>query len=182
MSVEQETVRWLNEVVIGLELCPFAQRPMSESRVRFFVSAARGEEELLQDLTTEIERLESTPAAELETTLVIVPHYLQDFFDYSQFLGWVPSWLKREGWRGVYQVASFHPRYCFAGADPEDAENLTNRSPYPTLHIIREESLSRALEFFPDVDLVPANNQRTVEALTTEEKRRLYPYLFNNVG
>lgn len=178
MSVEQETARWLNEVVIGLELCPFARRPMAANRVRLSVSDARNEEELLRDLANEMKLLDTTPASELETTLVILPNYLQDFFDYSQFIGWSASWLKREGWRGVYQLASFHPQYCFAGSDPDDAENLTNRSPYPILHIIREESLSRALEFIEDVDLIPENNQRTVEALTAEEKRRLFPYLF----
>src|SRR5690606_8063684 len=165
---------WLNEVIIGLDLCPFAKRPVNENRVRLQVSKARNEEELLDDLAAEMALLDNTPAAKLETTLVIVPHYLEDFFDYSQFLEWSHSWLKRNGWRGVYQLASFHPHYCFAGADPDDAENLTNRSPYPILHIIREESLSRALEFFPDVDLVPENNKRKVEALTVDERRKLF--------
>jgi hypothetical protein len=103
---------------------------------------------------------------------------LADFFDYTQFLLWAEKSLKRHGWRGVYQLASFHPHYCFAGAEPDDVENLTNRSPYPVVHIIREASLSKALEFFPDVERVPDNNRRRVDALTADEKRKIFPYLF----
>src|SRR5690606_15742276 len=111
------------------------------------------EETLLQSLHAEMALLDKTPASEVETTLLIVPNLLGDFFDYTRFLSRADQSLKRQGWRGVYQVASFHPQYCFAGAEPGDAGNLTNRSPYPILHIIREASLSRALEFFPDIDL-----------------------------
>lgn len=177
-TVQTEVAYWLNTVVIGLNLCPFAAKPASEGRVRFQVSAAHDEETLLQELHDEMRLLDKTPASEIETTLLIVPHLLEDFFDYTQFLSWADKSLKREGWRGVYQLASFHPRYCFAGANPDDAENLTNRSPYPILHIIREASLSRALEFFPDVDSVPEVNRERVDSLSADEKRKLFPYLF----
>jgi hypothetical protein len=122
--------------------------------------------------------LDNTPVKEIETTLLIIPLLLADFFDYTQFLLWAEKSLKRHGWRGVYQLASFHPHYCFAGAEPDDVENLTNRSPYPVVHIIREASLSKALEFFPDVERVPDNNRRRVDALTADEKRKIFPYLF----
>lgn len=171
--------RWLNEVVIGLNLCPFAGRPAGENRVRFFISHADEDEALLQDLQGEMELLDEKSPGEIETTLVIVPDHLQDFFDYNQFLNWAEKLLKRNGWTGVYQLASFHPQYCFAGAEPRDAENLTNRSPYPILHIIREASLEKALQFYQGVESVPENNRKCVEALSPEQKRKLFPYLID---
>lgn len=172
--------RWLNQVVIGLNLCPFAAKPTQEKRVRFHLSDARNDEQLLADLQREMQLLDETPAQQLETTLVITPHHLQDFFDYNQFLGWANRMLKREGWQGVYQFASFHPNYCFAGAEPGDAENLTNRAPFPLIHIIREASLEKALAFYPDVEQVPERNQIRVAELSDAEKRALFPYLFGN--
>lgn len=170
--------RWLNEVVIGLNLCPFAAKPTGEKRVRLAVSNAGDDEALLQDLQRELELLDAQPASDIETTLLIIPHHLQDFFDYKQFLTWADQLLKRHGWIGTYQLATFHPHYCFAGAEPDDAENLTNRAPYPILHIIREASLERALQYFADVEEVPEINKRRVENLTAEEKQTLFPYLF----
>ncbi|GGY71544.1 hypothetical protein GCM10011613_15420 [Cellvibrio zantedeschiae] len=177
-SVTQDVLVWLNSVVIGLNLCPFAGKPTRENRVRFSVSEATTEEAVLKDLVSEMELLDKTPVAELETTLVIIPNALQDFFDYTQCLGWAQAQLKRQGWLGVYQLASFHPDYCFAGAEPDDVENLTNRSPYPIIHIIREASLEKALEYFDDVDEVPERNKVCVAALTAEQKKKLFPYLF----
>ncbi len=176
-DIQQAVDTWLRQVVIGLNLCPFAAKPASEGRVRFQVSHAVDEASLLTDLEAELQRLDVTPPGELETILVIVPDYLQDFFDYCQFLNWTDTWLKRNNWRGIYQIASFHPNYCFAGAEPEDPENLTNRSPYPILHLIREESLSRALAFFPDIDNVPERNRQRISILSSDERRRLFPYL-----
>lgn len=170
-------VRWLNDVVIGLNLCPFAGKPTSENRVRIIISSADDDEILLQDLQREMELLDEKTAREIETTLVVVPNHLQDFFDYNQFLNWAEKMIKRNGWTGVYQLATFHPDYCFAGAEPEDAENLTNRSPYPILHIIREASLEKALQYYDGIDDVPENNKKRVEALSEEERGRLFYYL-----
>lgn len=179
-AINIAVVRWLNEVVIGLNLCPFAGKPASENRVRIFISAATDDELLLQDLQREMERLDEKPASDIETTLVVVPEHLQDFFDYNQFLNWAEKMIKRNSWVGVYQLATFHPEYCFAGAEPEDAENLTNRSPYPILHIIREASLEKALQFYEGVEDVPENNKKRVESLSAEQKRKLFPYLIDN--
>jgi hypothetical protein len=165
-------------VVIGLNLCPFSGKPTRENRVRFVVSEATDDEMLLQDLQREMELLDEKPASEIETTLVIVPDHLQDFFDYKQFLNWTNQLLKRNRWVGVYQLATFHPHYCFADAQPDDAENLTNRAPYPILHIIREASLEKALEYFADVEEIPEINKARVEGLSAEEKQKLFPYLF----
>lgn len=178
-NVKAAVARWLNEVVIGLNLCPFAGKPAKENRVRLFVSHAADDEHLLSDLQREMEMLDNKIPEEIETTLVITPNHLQDFFDYNQFLNWSEKLIKRNGWTGVYQLATFHPDYCFAGAEPDDAENLTNRSPYPILHIIREASLERALQFYQGVEDVPDNNKRRVDALTSAEKLKFFPHLFN---
>lgn len=176
--IKTDVMQWLNSVVIGLNLCPFAGKPTGENRVRLQVSCALDEEGLLQELADEMALLDKTPPAEIETSLLIVPLLLQDFFDYTQFLQWAESMLKRNGWKGVYQLASFHPRYCFAGADEDDLENLTNRAPYPIVHIIREASLSRALAYVDDVEGIPERNKQRVQALTEQERQRLFPYLF----
>lgn len=177
-SVKRDIALWLNSVVIGLNLCPFAGKPARENRVRMIVSQAVAQEEVLTDVATELELLDKTPATEIETTLIIIPDALQDFFDYTQCLQWAQSELKRQGWLGVFQLASFHPHYCFAGAEPSDDENLTNRSPYPIIHIIREASLAKALEYYADVEEIPERNKASVESLSNEEKRKLFPYLF----
>lgn len=176
--IKKDVIQWLNSVVIGLNLCPFAGKPAGENRVRFQVSAAAAEEDLLQELADEMALLDQTLPAKIETTLLIVPELLQDFFDYTQFLHWAESMLKRKGWKGVYQLASFHPRYCFAGADEDDVENLTNRAPYPIVHIIREESLSRALAYVDDVEGIPGRNKQRMQELSEREKQQLFPYLF----
>lgn len=178
-EIETQVWRWLNQVVIGLNLCPFAARPVSENRVRLRLCEAADEESVLGALEAEMLYLDQHPPQEVETTLLVLANCLQDFFDYNVFLGWADQLIKRNGWRGVYQIASFHPDYCFAGAEPDDPGNLTNRAPWPVLHIIREESLQKALAFFPDVEQVPDNNRVTVAGLTSVQRQQLFPYLFD---
>jgi len=170
--------QWLDDVVIGLDLCPFAARPRREKRVRIAVSHAADEETLLNDLQAELEHLSDTPVEELETTLLAIPDMLENFEDYNDFLDAVELWVEQFGWEGELQVASFHPQYQFAGTEPEDAGNLTNRSPWPLLHIIREDSLEQAIAHHPDIDAIPARNVARMETLTDEERKRLFPYLF----
>jgi len=177
-SVKRDVIQWLNAVVLGLNLCPFSHKPTNENRVHFQVSNAADEEELLQELADEMTLLDNTPSSEIETTLLIVPNLLHDFFDYNQFLLWAESLIKRNGWKGIYQIASFHPDYCFAGAEYDDVENLTNRAPYPILHIIREASLAIAMNYVDDVEGIPERNKQRMQALTMEEKQTLFPYLF----
>jgi uncharacterized protein len=178
--IEQAVIVWLNSVVIGLNLCPFSIKPVRENRVRFQVSHAINEESLLVDLTLEMELLDRTSCAEMETSLLIVPYALQDFFAYNQFLIWAEAHVKRNGWKGVYQLASFHPQYCFAGAELDAVENLTNRAPYPILHIIREQSLAAALEYVENVERIPERNKKRLRELTVAELHHLFPYLFKN--
>jgi len=171
--------RWLHDVVVGLNLCPFARKPLRAGQIRFTVSEATSNDVLLEELQDEFEVLDRTSMEEVETSLLILPTHLQDFHDYNFFLDEAERLLKRQGYEGIYQIASFHPHYQFAGTAPHDAENLTNRAPYPILHILREESLERGLKNYPDPDSIPRNNILRVESLTDEEKRLLFPYLFS---
>lgn len=170
--------RWLDEVVIGLNLCPFAARPRREGRVRIAISQATNEEQLLDDLQHELEHLADTPVSELETTLLAIPHMLADFADYNDFLDAVDLWLEGFGWEGELQVASFHPGYQFVDTDADDPGNLTNRSPWPLLHIIREDSLEQVIASYPDIDAIPERNVARMKSLTAEQKQQLFPYLF----
>ncbi|MCA2017483.1 DUF1415 domain-containing protein [Vibrio tritonius] len=170
--------QWLDDVVIGLNLCPFAAKPQRNQQIKIFVSLADTEEQLLEDILAQFTILEDTPASKLETTLVVVPNMLEDFWDYNQFIDWVEALIQQQGWNGTYQVATFHPDYYFAGTDPNDAENLTNRAPYPIFHLIREESMEKVLRHYPDPEAIPENNIARVSALTEEERLKLFPYLF----
>lgn len=176
-EVEQKTRKWLADVVIGLNLCPFAKKPEKENRIRCIVSQANNNEVLLAELQDELEYLDATPVETTETTLLILPVQLQDFYDYNDFLDIIDGLLEERAWVGVYQIATFHPSYCFAGVDPDSAENLTNRSPYPIFHIIREASLEAALEHYPDVEAIPDRNIERVKALTLTERQVLFGYL-----
>lgn len=170
--------QWLDQVVIGLDLCPFAARPRREKRVRIAVSHARNAEVLLDDLQAELEHLADTPVEALETTLLAIPDMLGDFAEYNDFLDAVDLWMEQFGWEGELQVASFHPQYQFADTEADDPGNLTNRSPWPLLHIIREESLEKAIEHYPDIEGIPERNVERMKTLSAEERARLFPYLF----
>lgn len=150
------TERWLEGTVIGLNLCPFARVPLLNASVRFTVTAATTEHQLLQRLSDELSLLERVP--EIETTLLIHPGVLKEFGAYNQFLTDADNLLEYSGYEGIYQLASFHPGYQFAGTSEQDAENYSNRSPYPMLHLLREESVTRAVESYPDVSQIPRRN------------------------
>ena len=179
-EIESQVEQWLIDVVIGLNLCPFAAKPQRNEQIRIFVSDAQVEEALLEDVFQEFTRLAQTEVKELETTLVVIPKMLSDFDNYNFFLDWIDALLKQEQWEGIFQVATFHPDYCFAGASPDDAENLTNRAPYPVLHLIREDSMEKAVKHYPNPEAIPDTNIARVEALSEQEKQQLFPYLFSN--
>ena len=167
------TVRnWLESVVIELNLCPFAKRELNNDRVRFAKTDATNEVQLLQALETELERLSASDS--IETTLLIHPNVLADFEDYNQFLELADGLLVQMELDGVFQIASFHPHYQFADTQPDDAENYTNRSPFPLLHILREESLSRAIEHTPDVDQIPLRNIEKMNELGAQKLKLLF--------
>ncbi len=170
-EVISATRKWVEDVVVGYNLCPFAKRELVRNRVRFVVSEAETEDELLQALHSELQRLEDEP--EIETTLLIHPGVLQDFGPYNEFLDAADGLLAYLDMDGVYQIASFHPDYQFAGTEPDAAENYTNRSPFPMLHLLREGSLEAAIDSYPDVDGIPQRNIELMNELGSEKMRSI---------
>jgi len=162
---------WLSELVIGQNLCPFAKREYDNGRVRFVVSKATDQQQLLQHLGEEILKLDED--ASIETTLLIHPRVLQDFFQFNDFLDYADRLLTDMDRDGVYQVASFHPDYQFAGTDVDDVTNYTNRSPWPVLHLIREDSLEQALANYPNPEQIPQRNMEHMEKLGLDAVRAL---------
>ena len=169
--------RWVRSFVVDMNLCPFAKRELIRNRIRFALTAAKTEEALLIALQAELELLESDNT--IETTLLIHVNVLQDFDDYNQFLNCTDELLGRTGLEGVYQIASFHPHYRFDGTESDDAENYTNRSPYPMMHIIREESLARAIAESANVDQIPARNIALMNKMGQDKLRTLLQACIN---
>lgn len=167
------TRRWLERAVIGLNLCPFAKAVYAKKQVRFVLSDAELEDDLLEELAEELLRLRDTPAEEIDTTLLVHPRVLTDFIDYNDFLDRVDALIEALDLDGALQVASFHPDYRFADADEDDPGHCTNRAPYPTLHLLRESSIDRAVEAYPDPDAIVQRNLATMEALGFEGYRDL---------
>ena len=163
-----DTVRWLERAVIGLNLCPFAKGPHIKGQIHYAVSEAKGLEGLRDELIEELKALVALPSDERETVLLILPHMLRDFLDFNDFLDETDSVLQELDLEGEFQVASFHPDFQFAGTEPDDITNYTNRSPYPTLHLIREASIDRAVEAFPEAETIYEANMATMEKLGAE--------------
>jgi uncharacterized protein len=164
-AVIAATSAWLEKAVIGLNLCPFAKAPHVKNQIRFVVSAAHSAELLLPALIDELKMLAATDPQLLETTLLIHPQALTDFLDYNDFLDLADAAVADLGLTGEIQVASFHPDYQFAGTAPDDITNYTNRAPYPTLHLLRETSIARAVEAFPDAAAIFEKNMETLRQI-----------------
>jgi hypothetical protein len=168
------TRTWLERAVIGQQLCPFAAGPYLNDRVRYFVSAQRSSVGLLEELSHELQALQDADPLQRETTLLIHPQVLADFLDYNDFLDECDAAVAELGFEGELQVASFHPRYQFAGTGAQDIENYTNRSPYPMLHLLREASIAQAVASFPAIDEIGTRNMETLRRLGHEGWRRLW--------
>jgi hypothetical protein len=164
LEVRERTLGWLRDLVVGQGLCPFARTPFERGRVQVVVSAAQSTEELLLDLATELTRLSETAPEDVETTLLVHPRCLGGFDEYNDFLDVVDALIVDRGFEGVFQVASFHPDYRFADTEPDAAENYTNRSPFPMLHLLREASVARAVDEHPDVAEIPRRNVALMRA------------------
>jgi hypothetical protein len=181
---DEKTVRsvrqWVETLVVEMNLCPFAKRELVKNRVRFATTTSITEEQLLIALQAELELLNTDPS--VETTLLIHPGVLRDFYDYNQFLSYADSLLVEMELEGIYQIASFHPDYQFDGATPDAAENYTNRSPYPMLHLIREASLERVIADYPEVDQIPARNIALMNDLGQDKLRALLRSCLNYRG
>ena len=172
-QVIAETRAWVDRVVIGLNLCPFAKAPQVKGQIRYALSLACDPAALLADLIAELERLAEASAERLETTLLIHPQVLEDFADYNDFLELVDATVEELDLDGVIQVASFHPQYQFEGTEPNDLGNATNRSPYPTLHLIREDSIDRAVATFPEAEAIYQTNIETMHRIGGDAWRAL---------
>jgi uncharacterized protein len=168
------TRRWLERSVIGLNLCPFAESVYRGNRVRFRVSGQTSASGLLEDLREELTALQAADPLRCETTLLIHPWVLADFVEYNDFLDACEAEVAALDLEGELQVASFHPQYQFAGTQPGDIENYTNRSPYPMLHLLREASVDRAIAAVPDTDEIYRRNIRTLRTLGHEGWQRLW--------
>lgn len=169
------TQNWLEKAVIGLNLCPFAKAVQVKQQIRYVVSAARNAEDLLQDLVRELEHLAEANPEKLETTLLIHPNVMQDFLDYNDFLDVADGALQELDLDGILQIASFHPDFQFADTEADDISNFTNRSPYPTLHLLREESIDKAVEAFPEAEAIFEKNIQTMQELGLEGWQKMFP-------
>jgi len=168
-----ETRKWLEQIVIGLNLCPFAKVVYVKDQVRFVLSDATTPEALVEELAEELILLRDTPAEQIDTTLIVHPDVLTDFLEYNDFLDNADAAIEALDLQGILQVASFHPQYQFAGVAPDDVSNYTNRAPYPTLHLLREDSVERAVAAFPDPDVIVERNIETLDKLGIEGWTRL---------
>ncbi|HBU30191.1 MAG: peptidase [Thiobacillus sp. GWE1_62_9] len=156
---------WIEKAVIGLNLCPFAKAVYVKNQVRFVVSTARHLDGLLEDLDRELDFLAAANPDEIDTTLLIHPTLLPDFLDFNDFMQLAEAAVGEHGLEGVIQIASFHPHFQFEGTEPEDLGNYTNRAPFPTLHLLREASIERAVAAFPEAETIYARNIESLNAL-----------------
>jgi len=173
MDAIAATRHWLEQAVIGLNLCPFAKAVHLKQQIRWVESPARDAQGLLGDLVHELQFLAAADPEKVETTLLIHPHALNDFLDYNDFLDVADAAIDDLGLAGILQVASFHPDYRFEGTAPDDVENLSNRSPHPMLHLLREDSVARAVAAVPDTAAIYERNIETLRRLGMDGWHRL---------
>lgn len=172
-EVIARTRRWIADVVVGLNLCPFAQRVFLGERIRYVVTFASDARMLSQELTRELDALAATPIESVETTLLIHPNALTDFLDYNDFQDTADRLLKKRRLEGVIQIAPFHPQFQFAETAPDDVENYTNRSPYPMLHLLREESITNLEMAEEELLQIPERNVRVLREMGVDRMRAL---------
>lgn len=156
---------WLERAVIGLNLCPFAKSVHIKGQIHWHVSGARGDEAVLSELARELQSLQESDPMQRDTTLLVLPLHFDDFLDFNVFLAQADGILAELGLLGELQIASFHPQYQFAGTDRDDITNYTNRAPYPTLHLLREASIDRAVEAFPQAEAIYERNMQVLQQM-----------------
>lgn len=171
------TREWLEKAVIGLNLCPFAKAVYLKNQVRFVVSHAPHLDGLLEDLDRELAFLAVVDSEEVDTTLLIHPNLLLDFLDFNDFLQIAEAAVDEHQLEGVIQIASFHPQFQFAYTAPDDMQNYSNRAPYPTLHLLREASIDKAVAAFPEAETIYQRNIATLESMGIAGWRALWETL-----
>jgi hypothetical protein len=164
----QDTRRWLERAVIGLNLCPFAKAVLVKDQVHFGATEADDAAGILKDFTLELDALARCAASERDTTLLVIPQGMEDFLTFNDLAGRAERIVRKRGLEGVVQVATFHPHFVFEDTDEDDITNATNRSPYPILHLLREESVDRAVAAFPDAADIYEANMETLRRLGPE--------------
>ena len=169
----EDTRRWLERAVVGLNLCPFAKAVLVKQQVHFAASEAEDAAGVLEDFARELEGLVASPAQERDTTLLVLARGFDDFLAFHDLAQRAERLVRKRGHEGVVQVASFHPCFVFAGTDEDDITNFTNRAPWPTLHLLREESIDRAVAAFPDASTIYEANMDTLRRLGPEGWRAL---------
>lgn len=174
-NIEQLVYQWLDDVVIGLNLCPFAKKPRAQSQIKVCFSNTQNTSILLDEFINELTFLHETSADDTDTTLFVMLEAGKEFSAYLDFLDIAQMTLENFGFDGVFQLASFHPEYQFDGTEPSDRENYTNRSPAPIIHIIRESSMTRALKQYPNPELIPERNIEVIEGLSDSQISTLFP-------
>ena len=174
MTAIEETIAWLEKAVIGLNLCPFAKAVHSKGQIRWVLSETTEPAALLELLMKELQHLAAADPEAVDTTLIVHPQVLQDFLDFNDFLGVADAALEELGLDGALQIASFHPQFQFAGTMDDDITNATNRSPFPTIHLLREDSVDAAVAAFPDAESIFERNIETLNRLGSEGWKRLF--------
>lgn len=174
MNALQDTQAWLEQAVIGLNLCPFAKAVHSKGQIRWVESAATQPRELLGELVAELKTLAAADPEKIDTTVLVCPHALADFLDFNDFLDVAEAALEDLKLDGTLQIASFHPQFQFEGTEPGDVGNLSNRAPHPTLHLLREDSVERAVAAFPEADAIFERNIETLEVMSPEQRRAIF--------
>ena len=174
MNPIEATQDWLEKAVIGLNLCPFAKAVQAKGQIRWVLSDAQDTETLLAELVNELRHLADLDPAQTDTTLLVHPQVLGDFLDFNDFLEVADAALEQLGLDGVLQIAPFHPQFQFDGTKADDVGNFSNRAPYPTLHLLREESIDRAVAAFPEAEAIFQRNIETLQALGTAGWQRLF--------
>lgn len=163
-----DTVRWLEQAVIGLNLCPFAKGVHTKGQIHYVVSQAQDAEGVILDLHHELEALAEANPEKRDTTLLILPQAFEDFLDFNDFLAVADAMVDELELGGILQVASFHPRFQFEGTEVDDVTNCTNRAPYPTLHLLREDSIDKAVDAYPEAEMIYERNMQTLEDMGLE--------------
>ena len=174
-EVEALTRQWVETMVVGLNLCPFAAPVVKKDTLRYAVTEGQSEEDLAHAFLSELEKIQKANEVDIATSLVIMPKALADFYDYLDMLAVFENLLKASGLEGTFQLASFHPNYQFAGVAAEDLSHWTNRSPFPMVHIIREGQMERVLAHYADPDAIPERNINLLRELGREELIKRFP-------
>ncbi|HDZ48123.1 hypothetical protein LCGC14_0025870 [marine sediment metagenome] len=161
-----QTLNWVRTFIVAENICPFAQRELERESIRVAVVRSKKIEVALEELMVEVQWLDEHP--ETETTLLVFPTLFKSFDHYLDFVELAESILVDQGYEGIYQLATFHPNYCFEDAEPDDASNYTNRSPYSMVHLLREESVEKAIEFYGDTEVIPERNIAKLTAMGSD--------------